>query len=53
MFILVKGNVVFVHAVKAYRENLRTAPLVLNFRSTWRYVVILEILAFKCYGVCE
>jgi hypothetical protein len=53
MVILVEGKIVFVHVMKAYRENLRTAPLVLNLRPMWRYVVILEILAFKSYGVCE
>lgn len=36
MVILVKGKVVLVHAVKAYRENVRTAPLVLNLRPMWK-----------------
>jgi hypothetical protein len=32
MVILVNGKVVLVHAIKACRENIRTAPLVLNLR---------------------
>ena len=36
MVILVKGKVVLVHALKAYRENVRTAPLILNLRTMWR-----------------
>jgi len=36
MAILVKGKVVLVHAMKAYRENVRTAALVLNLRPMWK-----------------
>ena len=36
MVMLVKGEVVLVHTMKAYRENVRTAPLVLNLRSIWK-----------------
>jgi hypothetical protein len=36
MVILVKGKVVLVHTMKAYRENVRTAPFVLNLRPVWR-----------------
>jgi len=53
MVMLVKGEVVLVHTMKAYRENVRTATLVLNLRSMWKWVMKLEILAFKSYGVCE
>jgi len=34
--IVVKGKAVLVHAMKAYRENVRKAPLVLNLRSMWK-----------------
>jgi hypothetical protein len=36
MVLLVKGEVVLVHIMKAYRENVRTAPLVLKLRPVWR-----------------
>jgi hypothetical protein len=36
IFFIMKGKVVPVHALKAYRESRRTAPPILSLSTSWR-----------------